>query len=103
MGESPREAARRELLEETNQVASARLLGVMHWDLGTTQVIHQKGEIYGTLFVGEAAEERELILHATEVSERRWLDDEPLDGLEPLIVPLVQLIWEAAQAEAGAE
>lgn len=54
--------------------------------------------------MGEAAEERELILHATEVSERRWLDDdEPLDGLEPLIVPLVPLIREAAQAEAGAE
>lgn len=45
VGESPREAALRELLEETNQVASARLLGVMHWDLGTTQVSHQKGEI----------------------------------------------------------
>lgn len=92
-GETPRAAALRELLEETNQVASAQFLGVMHWDLGATQVAHQKGEVYGTLFLGELTEQREVILQAGEASEWRWVpDSEPLDFLNPLTAKLVELV-----------
>lgn len=94
-GESPRESALRELLEETNQKASATFLGVMHWNLGQTQVMHQRGEVYGTIFVGTLSEERPLILQESEVTEWRWVkDDEPLDFLEPLVRVLVELVRE---------
>lgn len=98
-GETPRQAVLRELLEETNQVASARLLGVMHWDLGTTQVIHQRGEVYGTLFIGSLSEKREIVLQEGEAGEWRWvLDNEALDFLNPLTKKLVEIV----RASAGA-
>lgn len=91
-GESAREAAARELMEETNQTAQLHFLGLMHWDLQGTRVLHQTGEVYGALFFAEKQHLDEF-LENDEISEIQLVAvPEDLEALDPLIAGVLRAV-----------
>ncbi|MFC5597101.1 NUDIX domain-containing protein [Deinococcus cellulosilyticus] len=91
-GETAREAAARELLEETNQTADLLFLGIMHWDLQGTRVLHQTGEVYGALFFAEK-EHLDVFLENDEVSACQMVAvPEELGRLDPLIAGVLRAV-----------
>ncbi|WP_458247364.1 NUDIX domain-containing protein [Streptomyces sp. MAI_2237] len=89
-GETPREAAARELLEETDHAAEGRLsfAGFARFTL----VPDQRAE-YGALFTGQAADGTRRFTPNAEIVAVRWWDlREPLPGpLQPLDACLAEL------------
>ncbi|MFD3735917.1 NUDIX hydrolase [Streptomyces sp. NPDC058632] len=89
-GETPRQAAARELLEETNHVPDGQFCFVGFASF--TLAPDQRAE-YGALFTGRAADVSQLFQPNDEVEAIRWWDlGEPLPGrLQPLDAYLAEL------------
>ncbi|MFI7296168.1 NUDIX domain-containing protein [Streptomyces sp. NPDC050121] len=89
-GETPRQAAARELLEETNHVAEGELcfVGFARFVLAPDQ--HAE---YGALFTGQSADISPLFTSNDEIAATRWWDlRESLPGrLQPLDAYLAEL------------
>ncbi|GHF96246.1 hypothetical protein GCM10017783_05140 [Deinococcus piscis] len=92
-GETPREAAGRELYGETGQLSGElRYVGVMHYDLGTLNIAGQTGEVYGALYLTEA-ESRSVTVQQAEHDAFRWLAaGAPLDEFDPFTAALVRVM-----------
>lgn len=92
-GETPREAAGRELYEETGQrPGELRYVGVLHYDLGTLNIAGQTGEVYWALYVAEAGS-RSVTVQQEEHDAFRWLAAEtPLDEFDPLTAALIRVL-----------
>ena len=89
-GETPRQAAGRELLEETGHVSEGQLRFVGF--AGFTLAPDQRAE-YGALFTGRAADVSESFRPNDEIAAIRWWDlRESLPGrLQPLDACLAEL------------
>lgn len=89
-GETPRQAARRELLEETNHVCQGQLrfVGFASFSLAPDQ----RAE-YGALFTGHAADVSSLFQPNDEIAAVRWWDvrESLPERLQPLDAYLAEL------------